>query len=92
MSWGYRSVLGAAHHPPAVRPGGGAPIDEVDGVVVVAFVAGAVFTGARPAAKAFPLPYVVLDRCETCISLYTTYLYNVVGMLDKRSLYLWSFS
>jgi len=92
MSWGYRSVLGAAHHPPAVRPGDGVPTDEADGVVVVALVAGAVFTGAGPAAEAFPFPYVMLDRCEMYISLYTTYLYNVVGMLDKRLPYLWSFS
>jgi hypothetical protein len=40
----------------------------------------------------FPLPRIVLERCETCISSCRTYLYNVVEMLDKRTPYLWDFS
>jgi len=44
------------------------------------------------AAASFPVPRVVLDKCETCINACTTYLYNVIGMLDRRSPYMWSFS
>lgn len=46
----------------------------------------------HPAAAAFPVPRVVLDKCETCINACTTYLYNVIGMLDRHSPYMWSFS
>ncbi|KAK3933872.1 hypothetical protein QBC46DRAFT_218204, partial [Diplogelasinospora grovesii] len=40
----------------------------------------------------FPLPRIILERCERCISSCRTYLYNVVEMLDKRTPYLWDFS
>jgi hypothetical protein len=48
--------------------------------------------GPGQTSSTFLIPRVVLEKCETCISSCTTYLYNVVGMLDKRSPYLWSFS
>ncbi|ORY65330.1 fungal-specific transcription factor domain-containing protein [Pseudomassariella vexata] len=38
------------------------------------------------------LPQVVIEKCEICIDSCVTYLYNAVEMLDKRTLYLWSFS
>lgn len=40
----------------------------------------------------FPMPRVLLEKCEICINSCQAYLYNVVEMLDKRSPYLWTFS
>ena len=38
-----------------------------------------------------PMPKLVLERCETCISSCQAYLYNAAEMLGKRSPYLWTF-
>ncbi|KAJ3570222.1 hypothetical protein NPX13_g5798 [Xylaria arbuscula] len=46
-----------------------------------------------PESDPFNLPVpVALERCETCIDSCVKYLQNVVGMIDKRSPYLWTFA
>jgi hypothetical protein len=64
-------------------------------VLYVALQWKAASTSSMPGATPpllLPVPQVVLDKCEVCINSCQTYLYNVVGMLDKRSPYLWTFS
>ena len=35
---------------------------------------------------------MVLARCEACIDSCTAYLFNVIEILENRSIYLWGFS
>ncbi len=49
-------------------------------------------TPTTPQPQHFPMPRLVLEKCETCISSCRTYLYNAAEMLGKRSPYLWTFS
>lgn len=39
-----------------------------------------------------PIPSIILEKCEMCISSCRNYLFNVVEMLGKRTPYLWTFS